>query len=219
MASGAGHGYTWAMRFLVGAAILGLSLAPAAAAGGTADKDTVEFAKRFLEIETSELPPELIPRFMEIEPATLPAKLRQKAKARQIELDTLLKISQSGKKPPIRRLGKEPLERCPKRREDNDEVVKMLRNMGFQQIGDEEEAWLEQKTNCTECELMEEFSLEVILVRPKKQDEKKGKEPPWMRYYLLHDSDPLTALLAQYRQGATGQGTNFFGTGFFGSCR
>lgn len=218
MARPSRRGYTLRMRHTVGAAVLALALASAPASAEAApsrpvDKDTLEFVEQFLKIETAKLPPDLIPRFMEVETEALPPRLRQKAKARKIELETLLKISQSGNKPPIRRLGQEPLERCAKRKEDNDEIVKMLRSMGFQQIGDEEEAWLEQKTNCTECELMEEFSLEVVMVRPKE----KGK--PWVRYYLLHDSDPLMALLAQYRAGSTGQGTNFFGTGFFGSCR
>ena len=85
--------------------------------------------------------------------------------------------------------------------------------MGFNLISDDEEHWLMQKTRCTQCELIEEFSLTIYVVPPKKK-----KELP-TKYALLHEKDPLMGLLAQYRRGKENPfGTSFFG-GFAGACR
>ena len=69
-----------------------------------------------------------------------------------------------------------------------------------------------QKTNCSECELNEEFSLTIYIVPPKKKTEKA------VRYLFLSQNDPLMGLIASYRAGGQG-GTNFFGSGGIGGCR
>lgn len=185
----------------------------AAAEKYTADAETVKFAEYFVKTDSGDLDPELVPQFMNILPETLPRRLRDPVKAKKAELRALLKISQAKKKPPIRRAGQEPLEDC-EFIEGTRELVRVQQKMGFEIIPEDEEIWLMNQTRCTECELVDEFSLTIIVV----PGDRKKKRPA-EKYLLMHQRDPLMALLAQYRQGKNNpRGTNFF-SGFVGACR
>ena len=72
---------------------------------------------------------------------------------------------------------------------------------GNAEIEWEEEEYVELKTNCTEDQLLCEFSLNVIVIpRP-------GK-PPKKRFYLM-EADPLMALVAEKRGGGGSNGRYF----------
>ncbi|OIO04157.1 MAG: hypothetical protein AUJ52_15720 [Elusimicrobia bacterium CG1_02_63_36] len=195
---------------------VGASAAPSADAkdaGATADKDTVELVDSFLKADTAKIPAGAIPVFMKIDPETLPERQRIPYEAKKAELQALRMAAESKRKPPIRMAGKEPVENCP-REKGTKKLIDTLMGMGFGQLDPQEVLFLEKKTRCTECELIDEFGLKVTIVPP----DKKKKEKYPMRYYLMHQNSPAWALIAAYRKGSEG-GTNFFGVGFFGACR
>ncbi len=187
--------------------------APPANTGATADKDTIELVDSFLKADTNRLPAGAIPVFMKIDHETLPVRQRIPFRAKKAELQALRMKIDSKRKPPIRRAGQEPLKDC-RPEKGSKQLVDSLIGMGFEQLEPDEVRYLEGKTRCSECELVEEFGLKVMIVPPNKK--KKQKHP--RRYYLMHASSPAMALLAAYRGGSKG-GTNFFGVGFFGACR
>ncbi|MFH2201725.1 MAG: hypothetical protein ABIJ96_01280 [Elusimicrobiota bacterium] len=176
-----------------------------------ADKDTVKLVEYFIKADTSELDPTLIPRFMAIDPGSLPLKLRVQHRAKKAELEALRKISANRRKAPIRRAGQEapsPAECEPEK--GTLQYVKMMTQMGFEEISDDELNHLMQRTRCSECELMVESSLKVTLVPT-------GKKNGLVRYNFLSANDPWMAIIAAYRNTGSGGGTNFFGS-FNGAC-
>ena len=217
------------MRYCGAVAVLGLALllvlTPAVAAQKNprkkktqtaaeqyaAGENTVKLVDYFLKSKTSALQADLIPTFLSILPATLPRRQRDGYRAKRAELRQLKKIVENKKKPPIRRVGLKPKEFCDK--EDATLfLVAYYRKLGFEQISEDEELWLESKTKCSFCELMDEFSLTALVVPPKK------KKDPATQFLFLHAKDPLMALVGQYREGKSATGTNFFSVGFFGAC-
>ncbi|PCI31308.1 MAG: hypothetical protein COB53_13470 [Elusimicrobia bacterium] len=186
---------------------------PKSNVGATADKDTIELVDKFLEAETSRIPPGAIPGFMKIDYKTLPTRQRVPYQAKKAQLKALRMKIDAKTKPPIRRAGQEPLKDC-RPEHGSKQLVDSLKSMGFEQLQPDEVRYLEQKTRCNECELTEEFGLKVIIVPPNKKKKQKYSR----RYYLMHASSPAMALLAAFRGGSKG-GTNFFSMGFFGACR
>lgn len=180
---------------------------------GTADADTMKLVETFLSRPTAELPPEAVPPFLAVDPATLPARLREKYRAKRYELLALKKTLEGRQKPPLRRLGKEEKAACDIKRE-SPQFLALMKQTGFAPITEDEEAFVMEKTKCSECELQEEFSLQIVDVL----SAKKGQ--PATRYLLLIDNDPLWALVGLYRQGRTNTtGTSFFGIGMQPACR
>ena len=182
--------------------------APAKAAGSP-DEKLVDY---FLKTDTGELNPTLIPHFMELDLTKLPERQRAGVRSKRLELNSLRRVSESGKKPPIRRAGQEPLKSCGVE-EGTAQLASTMKGMGFMEITDDEEHFLQDKTKCTECELSEEFTLTRVIV-----EADKAKKKPAEKFLFIHSKDPLAALVSQYRDGHNG-GTNFFGVGFFGACR
>ncbi len=186
---------------------------PKSSVGATADKETIELVDSFLKADTSKIPPGAIPVFMKIDRETLPVRQRIPYRAKKAELEALRMKIDSKKKPPIRRAGQEPMTGC-RPEKGTKQLVDSLLKMGFEQLEPDEVKYLQGKTRCSECELIEEFGLKIYIVPP---DKKKKQEYP-RRYFLMHGSSPAMALLAAYRGGSKG-GTNFFSGGFFGACR
>ena len=62
------------------------------------------------------------------------------------------------------------------------------------------------KTQCTERDLMCEFTLQVVTGKAKKTGHAR-------RFLFLHPKDPMFALVAQYREQGRVKQTNFFGIG------
>jgi hypothetical protein len=219
-------GYTWGMRACC-LILLGLFLLPHQSVAakkkrraktkpaatqkdkGTASKDTIKLVEHVTLSDTGALNPELIPAFMEVDRTTLPGRLRAAYDAKVAELESLRKISEGKGKAPIRRAGKEEITECDP--EHNSlQYVQMLPKNGFDEISQDEENFLLKRTKCTQCELMLEFSLKIVIVPP------QGKQKHHTSYRFLSQSDPLMALVAQYRSKHVG--TNFFGA-FAGACR
>lgn len=186
------------------ALIASIILAASASAGETKapkklDADTLAMVEAFLARPLNELPPEHIDRFVAIDPMALPLKLRAKYEARRLELYTLKSLAAGKKKGTVRMPEKE----CSvpeKTRAGGAGIYKMA---GYEEVYDDDVSYLMKRTQCTEPELMCEFSLRVVV-------EKRGKRKR-VRYFL-HSNDPLMALVAQYRSSKGARNTNFFGT-------
>lgn len=195
-----------AMPFLLLAAWAALAV-PTAAAGPVAPSEEVslQLVDYALRTPTSDMDPKLANAFLDLNLDMIPKKKKEQARAKQLELRTLLKISAGKKKGGIRW---PQLDACtPKYYGPGDEGA--LAIAGFSEIQEDEADYLEERTKCSEAELCCEFSLTIILI-PRK------KGPPLKRFFL-HDNDPINSLLTEYRSGKVGGQTKFFGTGVF-SC-
>jgi len=169
----------------------------------SADETTIQVVDYVLRTPTTDLDPKLANAFLDVDIETLPKKKREKARARQLELQTLMKIGKGKKKGGIRWIAPDSCK--PKYYGPGD--VGPLGMAGFYEIAEDEADFLGRKTQCSEAELMCEFSLSIILT-PRK------KGPPAKRFFL-HERDPIGALLAEYRNPKIGGQTAFFGNGIF----
>jgi hypothetical protein len=158
-----------------------------------------------LRTPTSDMDPKLANAFLDLDLKNLPKKKKEKALAKQFELQTLLKIGKGKKTGGMRWPTQDGCHPTPSGPGD----LGRLMVVGFKEILEEEEQFLEQKTKCTELELQCEFTL-TILLTPRKTG------PP-KKQFFLHENDPISALLAEYRNGKAGGQTKFFGGGVF-SC-
>jgi len=174
----------------------------------TADTETIRFVELFVNAHTSDLPPEKVPDFLAVDPKTLPSKLRTGWLEKREELLALKKISDGARKPTVRRIDVPP----PGARDclplEGEAADAVLRSAGFSDVEEHEVQFIQDQTNCTECELMVEFTLEKALKHSKG---KKGKATT-RTYYFLHPKDPLWNLVGAFRAG----NRNPFGTPFFG---
>lgn len=178
------------------APLLLLSLWAAAAA-----PDAKEI-KAFVETPISELNSRWIERMMAVDENEVPEKLRFKLRARKLELRALKDIRAGEKKGFVRMPEKE----CDIPTDSKSDDEKALKAAGFEFLEDHEEELLEQKTHCTERQLMCEFSLQIVVARDPKT--KKVRT----RHYYIHERDPLFVIVAAARKGNNiGGNTDFFG--------
>lgn len=185
--------------------------APAAKEAPAANEDE-KLVDYVTKTDTGALDPKAIPRFMELDLSAMSPGRRSAARAKRLELKALKKAMESKSKPPIRRAGQEPDQSC-EAEEGTDMQVGMLQRMGFMPVTEDEVKFLVERTKCTECELSEEFTYTIYIVRGD-----KAKKKPDVKHTFIHAKDPLMALVSQYRSGGKG-GTDFFSVGFFGACR
>lgn len=189
------------MTALILAAFVAAAVPAVAAAPDEATaQQIVDYALR---TPTSDMDPKLANAFLDIDVARLPKKKQEKARAKQLELQILLKISKDKKKGGIRWPAPEGCESKVYGPGD----VGALQMAGFAEILDDEESFLEEKTKCTEKDLRCEFSLTIVLI-----PHKKG---PATKRFFLHGNDPINALLGEYRNKNVGGQTKFFGGGVF----
>ncbi|TPW20685.1 MAG: hypothetical protein FD126_1440 [Elusimicrobia bacterium] len=194
----------WAAKAAKGAA-----KAPAEAPPANDDEKLVDY---FTKSETSDLDPKAIPRFMELDLSKMSPGRRAAALGKRLELKALRKAMESKTKPPIRRVGQDPLQECGVE-EGSAQQAKIMATIGFMPVTQDEVAFLAQRTKCTECELSDEFTYTRLIVPGD-----KAKKIPTEKHMFIHAKDPLMALVSQYRAGGKG-GTDFFSVGFFGACR
>lgn len=194
-------------------ALLGATLALAAPAA-KASSATVKLVEFFVKTPTGDLPPEQVPDFLAVDSATLPQKLQTPYESKKFELLALKKNSDAKYKPPLRLLGKESAasdENCGPPRDMA--THKLLLQVGFAEVTEDEVQYLMQETKCTECELRTEFTLTIVATPPAKKGGKK------QLHYLFHANDPIMTLLATYRSGTKTPNTNFFGISAGPKCR
>ncbi|MBI2385493.1 MAG: hypothetical protein HYV14_05695 [Elusimicrobia bacterium] len=182
------------------ALILALLLAgPAFAAETGPDEETrVKIAQYMLKTPMNEADPTLVSGFMKLDPESLPKKMRDKVRAKQMEIDAVVKIHNGKKKGPFRFPAA-----CQIKIYEGPEGMRVMKLiMGNEEITEEEEEYLELKGNCTEEQLMCEFSLNIVMMRP------KGKPP--RKHYFVMQGDPLMAWVAEKRGGGASAGNQYF---------
>ena len=187
------------MPALILALLLG---APALAASAT--KDQVDMVQAFLKLPVDQTPPDHIDEFLAVDPAGLPKKLLTPFKARRLELYTLKQLHKRKKYGTI--ISSD--DACAVPHEAKSGEVGLLLIVGYQEIDEDEKKWVEDKTKCTERDMLCEFTLQVV-------DEKVKKKV--VRHYYLYCKgaacDPLMVLIGAHRSRADGKQTNFFGSG------
>lgn len=165
---------------------------------GTADATTVQLAEYFLKTDLGAADPKLVSPFLAVNSATLPKRLRRKTAAKQIEVQSLLKLHDTKKK------GNwlQPADGACKLAD----IVKSLKEIpayqeaGYVDLTEDEEKFVMQRTKCTELDLGCEFTLQIFF--------DKGQP----RRLLLFFKDPLFGIVAQMHSKTGGQ-TSFFGGG------
>lgn len=166
--------------------------------------ETVELVELILKssLESlSELSSEKIEEFLAVDAESLPKKLRQRFKAKSLELRNWMQM-RKGKEKGIIRM---PEKNCSPVSGSKGDEVQVLIMAGFTEITKQEKEYLERKTKCTEEDMMCEFTLQIVV-------EKKTKGFKQRRFFL-HPRDPLMAFVGEFRAGAKGGNTNFFGIG------
>ncbi len=175
-----------------------LCLAFPAHAEGPDEATRIKIAEYMLKTPMSEADPTLVSGFMKLDTVTLPKKIRDKARAKQMEIDAVVKIHNGKKKGPFRF----PVSCQPKMYEGEEGLRTMKMIFGNEEIAQEEEEYIERKTNCSELDLMCEFSLNIVLIK------RPGK--PTLKRYFLMDTDPIFALVAEKRGGGASAGNKYF---------
>ncbi len=173
----------------------------AAAAGpsGPDEKTRIKIVEYMLKTPVNEADPALVLGFMKLHAAALPKKWQDKARAKQMEIDAIVKIHDGKKKGPFRF----PSPACTPKRYHGPEGVRIMGMiMSNTEIEWEEEDYIEKKTDCSEDQLICEFSLNVVII------ERKGKSP-LKRFYLM-ENDPLMAIVAERRGGGGSSGNKYF---------
>ncbi|UPT73964.1 MAG: hypothetical protein M0D55_19370 [Elusimicrobiota bacterium] len=158
----------------------------------------LKLVQYMLKTPTADADPKLVAPFMEIDTETLPKNLREKAKSKQVEIQLLMKVAKGKKKGPFRFV--EP--GCAAKRYGPEGIRIMGMIIGNQEVEAEEVDYIKLKTNCTEDELLCEFSLNIVIT-PRKD------KPPLIKYFLM-ETDPLMALVAEKRGGGGSAGNNYF---------
>ncbi len=171
---------------------------PIHAADGPDEETKIKMVEYMLKTPMNEADPTLVSGFMKIDAATLPKKLRDKARGKQMEIDAVVKIHKGKKKGPFRFPAA-----CVIKRYEGPEGIRIMNYIiGNTEIAIEEEEYIEQKGNCTEDQLLCEFSLNIVMM-------KRPGKPPLKRYFLM-EQDPLMAFVAEKRGGGASAGNQYF---------
>jgi hypothetical protein len=168
----------------------------AAAEPAPADKDTIDLVNYFLKVELADANPKLIDPFLAVKIETLPKKLRNKAAAKQVEVNALLRLHNVKKKGIF---VQQPTEECSEK-----DFVKPLSMAGFfngyEEVSDDDLKCVMDQTKCTEIDLGCRFSMLIFF--EKKKD----------RIVKFNAADPIMAIVAGCR-GKAGT-THFFGMSY-----
>lgn len=172
--------------------------AAAADSTGPDEKTRIKMVEYMLKTPMNEADPALVAGFMKLDTLSLPKKLQDKARAKQMEIDAIVKIHNGKKKGPFRFPAA-----CEIKRYEGPEGIRIMGYIiGNEEIAIEEEEYIELKGNCTEDQLLCEFSLNIVLM-------KRKDKPPLKRYFLM-SQDPLMAFVAEKRGGGASVGNKYF---------
>ena len=165
---------------------------------GPDEATRIKIAQYVLKTPMNEADPTLVSGFMKLDPESLPKKLRDKVRGKQMEIDAVVKIHNGKKKGPFRFPAA-----CELKYYEGAEGLRVMNYIiGNVEIAGEEEEYLELKGNCTEEQLMCEFSLNVVIIK------RPGKRP--LKRYFLMEQDPLMAWVAEKRAGGASVGNKYF---------
>lgn len=194
------------MLALAAAALLASLACPQTQAPAPADAETLAAVKRFVRLDVADMTPAYIERMMAVDPETIPQPWRRRLQAKQLELNTFRQLGEGKRKGTVRI----PDDECAIPKDAKSGSVRILQMAGYVEIYDDDMAYLEDSTHCTERKMMCEFSLQVVV-----EGDKKGRAH---KRYFLHPKDPLMALVSEFRTRHGNHDTNFFGGKIFPTC-
>jgi hypothetical protein len=163
------------------------------------DKKTLEIAEYFIRTPTSQVSPKLVKSFLAIDSEALPKKMRDKVRAKQIKISTLVKLHDTKKMGILI----QPMESC----SEKDFVLPLSQAafylaLGYEEIDEDSLKFVEEKTKCNEIDLGCRFSLKIFYTKA------SGKP----RRLAFYQADPIMAMVAESK-GKSATGTRFFGMG------
>ena len=182
-------GYNMGMKRFALIACLAGSFAAAAEEkkpSGPDEKTRIKIAEYMLRTPMNEASPTLIEPFLALDPETLPKRLREKGRAKQLEIRMLLKLHDTKKKGSVL----QPVEGCTIStflRSVKD--IPLYQMMGFGEITEDEEKEVMDRTLCREIDLGCHFSLMIF--------HDAGSKKP--RRLFLHGNDPMMSIVALAR--------------------
>lgn len=189
------------------ALILAAALAAPRPAAAALDADTAKEIPRFVKLDVAGMTPAYIEHMVAVDAADVPAKYRKAFEAKKLELYTMKQLGEGKRKGTIRMPDKD----CSIPKEGKSDDVKILLMSGYVEIYDNEETYLEEKTRCSQREMMCEFSLQVVHEHVPKKKEVRTR-------YFLYPKDALYALVEEYRARGGNHDTAFFGSAPFPTC-
>jgi len=177
-----------------------LPVSSRAGGAGDADQSTIKMVEFFLRTPVAELPTEHIDDFLAVDPNTVPKKLRQRFKAKCVELYAFKREAEGKKRGTLRT----PEPNCDAPKEGRADEASVLMMAGYVELFEDDLLCVEKETKCTPHDLMCEFTLQSVV-------EIKGKKKN-IRYFM-HQNDIIMGIVAGCRgKNGVGKQTNFFGT-------
>ncbi len=165
---------------------------------GPDEKTRIQMVEYMLKTPTGEADPVLVSGFMSLDATALPKKLRDKARGKQMEIGALVKINKGKKRGPLRIIAPG----CEVKRYGPEGVRVMQLIQDNSEIAIEEEEYIEKRGQCTEDQLICEFTLNVVVIP------QPGKKP--IKRYWLMEKDPMMAWIGEFRARGAVTSTNYF---------
>ena len=207
------------MRRLIFVTLCVLATLMSSSAFASTDKKTLALVDYFLATPLIKIKASLVPEFLAIDPKTLPQKLRTKYESKRLELYALKKAA-AGIKEGFVRNPNTADSHCKEITLRNgvtfytsnfpEEVIHgmtlshlllALNLAHFIEVPESEIPCVQQKTQCSQEDMVCDFTLSVLAV-------KKGKRER-LRYFLF-EHDVLGEVVALCRSPGLGRNTNFF---------
>lgn len=173
---------------------------------GPDEKTKIKIVEYMLKTPLDQASLSVVGPFLELDVETLPKNLRAKARAKQLDVQTLFKLHDTKKKGSVLPV----VEGC-----TASSFVKPMKDIpsyqmaGYQEITEAEEKGVMERTLCNEVDLGCHFSLIIFA----------GADPKIPRRLFMHGNDPIMTMVAATRANAKASigGNGYFGIGGF-SC-
>ncbi len=169
---------------------------------GPDEKTKIKIVEYMFKTPLDQASPAVVGPFLELDAETLPKGLRAKARAKQLDVRTLFKLHDTKKKGSVIPV----LEGC-----TASSFVKPMKEIpayqmaGYQEITEDEEKGVMERTLCKEVDLGCHFSL-IVFTDP---------DPKIPRRLFMHGNDPMMTMVAATRAKSKASigGNGYFGIG------
>ena len=169
---------------------------------GPDEKTKIKIVEYMFKTPLDQASPAVVGPFLELDAETLPKGLRAKARAKQLDVRTLFKLHDTKKKGSVLPV----VEGC-----TATSFVKPMKEIpayqmaGYQEITEDEEKGVMERTLCQEVDLGCHFSLTVFT----------DTNPKIPRRLFLHGNDPMMTMVAATRAKSKASigGNGYFGIG------
>ena len=169
---------------------------------GPDEKTKIKIVEYMFKTPLDKASPSVVGPFLELDVETLPKNLRAKARAKQLDVRTLFRLHDTKKKGSVLAV----VEGCtPSSYVKPHKEIPAYQMAGYQEITEDEEKGVEERTLCREVDLGCHFSLIIF-------DDAASKKP---RRLFLHGNDPMMTMVAATRANSKASigGNGYFGIG------